>query len=207
MKNIDAQEIKSFIQHVIDERRKVGGIPDHDLFTILGYVVEKIECNDVKGRILGIDDELNCNLNRIHHCDCEFVGCHVNDKGRWCHFSECEIPYEKCNRRCRNYMDPKTMNDLNEASDEYADKHAFRIPYDGSDKYYDDVDLKASKDGFIAGAKWQKENMLGCCINGIMDCDDYSEWIEITDKMIVSPSSAGKKVKVVIIEEKENDEV
>ena len=50
-------------------------------------------------------------------------------------------------------------NDLEEAAGEYADKHGFRVPYDGSDKFYDDVDVKASKEGFIAGAKWQKEQM------------------------------------------------
>lgn len=42
-------------------------------------------------------------------------------------------------------------NDLEEAADEYAEKHGFRVPYDGSDNFYDDVDVKASKEGFIAG--------------------------------------------------------
>ena len=47
--------------------------------------------------------------------------------------------------------------DLEEVAGEYAEEHGFRIPYDGSDNFYDDVDVKASKEGFIAGAKWQKE--------------------------------------------------
>ena len=50
------------------------------------------------------------------------------------------------------------QNDLEEAAGEYADKHGFRVPYDGSDKFYDDVDVKASKEGFIAGAKWQADH-------------------------------------------------
>lgn len=47
--------------------------------------------------------------------------------------------------------------DLEEAADEYAENHGFRVPYDGSNKFYDDVDVKASKEGFIAGAAWQKQ--------------------------------------------------
>ena len=41
----------------------------------------------------------------------------------------------------------------NEA-EEYAEKHAFRIPYDGSDKFYDDKDYECSKEGFQKGAEF-----------------------------------------------------
>lgn len=51
----------------------------------------------------------------------------------------------------------KPSEDLKEAAEEYADKHGFRVPYDGSNNYYDDVDVKASKEGFLAGAEWQKK--------------------------------------------------
>lgn len=51
------------------------------------------------------------------------------------------------------------MEDLKKAAEEYADKHGFRVPYDGSNKYYDDVDVEASKEGFLAGANWMKEQM------------------------------------------------
>ena len=40
-----------------------------------------------------------------------------------------------------------------EMAEEYAEKHSFRVPYDGSNKFYDDTDFKASKDGFLAGLK------------------------------------------------------
>ena len=50
----------------------------------------------------------------------------------------------------------RLSEDLEEAAEEYADKHGFRVPYDGSNNYYDDVDVKASKEGFLAGAEWQK---------------------------------------------------
>ena len=50
--------------------------------------------------------------------------------------------------------------ELEEAADGYAEKHGFRVPYDGSENFYDDVDVKASKEGFIAGAKWQAEQLL-----------------------------------------------
>jgi len=57
------------------------------------------------------------------------------------------------------------MNKLEEAANAFADEHGFRVPYNVSgreitnDDYYDKVDLKASKDGFLAGAEWQKDNM------------------------------------------------
>lgn len=46
-----------------------------------------------------------------------------------------------------------TKEELEKEAGEYADKHAFRVPYDGSNKFYDDVDFKASKDGYLAGAE------------------------------------------------------
>ena len=39
-------------------------------------------------------------------------------------------------------------------AEEYAEEHAFRVPYDGSNKFYDDVDFKASKEGYLAGAEF-----------------------------------------------------
>ena len=57
------------------------------------------------------------------------------------------------------------MNKLEEAANAFADEHGFRVPYNVSgreitnDDYYDKVDIKASKDGFLAGAEWQKNNM------------------------------------------------
>ena len=42
----------------------------------------------------------------------------------------------------------------------YADKHGFRVPYDGSNNYYDDVDVKASEEGFVAGANWKEQKMM-----------------------------------------------
>jgi len=44
-----------------------------------------------------------------------------------------------------------------------------------------------------------REEMMKDTINGIMDCDDDNEWIEITDKLIVTPSIAGNKVKIIIV--------
>ena len=46
-----------------------------------------------------------------------------------------------------------TKEELEKEANDYADKHSFRVPYDGSNKFYDDVDFKASKDGYIAGAE------------------------------------------------------
>ena len=38
-------------------------------------------------------------------------------------------------------------------SDEEIDEKAFQVPYDGTDKFYDE--------SFIKGAKWMKEQILG----------------------------------------------
>lgn len=42
---------------------------------------------------------------------------------------------------------------LEKEAGDYAEKHAFRVPYDGSNRFYDDLDFKASKEGYIAGAE------------------------------------------------------
>ena len=49
---------------------------------------------------------------------------------------------------------PSLPSNLDKAAEEYADEHRFRIPYDGSNNFYDKVDVKASLDGFKAGAEW-----------------------------------------------------
>ena len=46
-----------------------------------------------------------------------------------------------------------TKEELKQEAEKYAEKHAFRVPYDGSNKFYDDVDYKASVDGYLAGAE------------------------------------------------------
>lgn len=51
------------------------------------------------------------------------------------------------------------IEQIKEQADIFAEKHAFRVPYDGSNDFYDKVDLKASIDGFIAGAMWADENI------------------------------------------------
>lgn len=58
-------------------------------------------------------------------------------------------------------IEEESEEDLEKAAEEYADKHGFRVPYDGSNNFYDDVDVKASLDGFKAGAKWMAEQIKG----------------------------------------------
>jgi uncharacterized protein (DUF488 family) len=52
-----------------------------------------------------------------------------------------------------------TKEKLEKEAGDYAEKHAFRVPYDGSNKFYDDIDFKASKEGYIAGAKLKKKQI------------------------------------------------
>ena len=46
-----------------------------------------------------------------------------------------------------------TKEQLVKEAEEYAEKHVFRVPYYGSNKFYDDVDFKASKEGYLVGAE------------------------------------------------------
>lgn len=62
--------------------------------------------------------------------------------------------------------------DLEKAAEEYADKHGFRVPYDGSNNFYDDVDVKASLEGFKAGAKWMEAKE-----KEFKDIRDTTRWV------------------------------
>lgn len=69
-----------------------------------------------------------------------------------------------------------------EMAEEYAEKHSFRVPYDGSNKFYDDTDFKASKDGFLAGLKagrpqWHKANEIQCYEDVPNDKNKIYVWV------------------------------
>ena len=49
--------------------------------------------------------------------------------------------------------------ELEREAEQFAEKHAFRVPYDGSNKFYDDTDYKASKDGYLAGAEPREQKI------------------------------------------------
>ena len=73
------------------------------------------------------------------------------------------------------------MIELNKETEEYAEKHGFRIPYDGSNKLYDDNDVKWSKEGFIseANSKYVKQQILLAKIDALRniagDDDEHTE--------------------------------
>ena len=90
--------------------------------------------------------------------------------------------------------------ELEDAADAYADANP-GIYRENDGGLFDDYDKP--KNDFIAGANWQKQQLLKSAINGIMDCDDSNEWVEITDRFIVTPARAGEKVKILIIKEDE----
>ncbi len=67
-----------------------------------------------------------------------------------------------------------TKEELEKEAYDYAEKHAFRVPYDGSNKFYDDVDFKASEEGYLAGAEPREKRIaeleaqiekMKCCEN------------------------------------------
>ena len=84
------------------------------------------------------------------------------------------------------------MSKLEEAASKFADEHGFRVPYNVSgreitnDDYYDKVDIKASMDGFIAGAEWQKENMWISVEEELPDADKTCFVITKNNKCSVS---------------------
>jgi hypothetical protein len=49
--------------------------------------------------------------------------------------------------------------EIEKAAGEYADKHSFRVPYDGSNNFYDDKDYEDSLEGFEAGANFVKDKV------------------------------------------------
>lgn len=64
-----------------------------------------------------------------------------------------------------------TKEKLEKEAGDYAEKHAFRVPYDGSNKFYDDVDFKASKEGYLAGAK-PREKQISKLKNALEKLED-----------------------------------
>lgn len=49
------------------------------------------------------------------------------------------------------------MKSIKEKAEEYSEEHGFRVPYDGSNNFYDEVDVSASEEGFVAGANYVLE--------------------------------------------------
>lgn len=96
---------------------------------------------------------------------------------------------ETCKENPDSFTDePK---ELEEAADKYSEKHGFRVPYDGSNNFYDAVDVKASKEGFIAGAEWAfrqgwtfdaHKGAFGICFDGNIDnlLDSLKDKEEVT---------------------------
>jgi len=84
------------------------------------------------------------------------------------------------------------MSKLEEAAKSFVDKHGFRVPYNVSgieisnDDYYDKVVVKASKDSFIAGAEWQKNNMWISVEEDLPDIDKQCFVITKNGKCSVS---------------------
>lgn len=101
------------------------------------------------------------------------------------------------------------MNKLEEAANTFADEHGFRVPYNVSgrettnDDYYDKVDIKASKDGFIAGAEWKKNNMWISVEEETPDVDEQCLVITKNGKFSVSKMYIPKDCYGNVLGEKE----
>ncbi len=73
---------------------------------------------------------------------------------------------------------------LEEAAKKYAEKHGFRVPYDGSNNFYDDVDVKASKEAFIAGTQYAAPRWISVD-EKLPEMDE--EVIVLTDELGTAP--------------------
>ena len=65
-----------------------------------------------------------------------------------------------------------TNEEIEKAANEFAEKHGFRVPYDGSNEFYDKVDVRASKDGFKAGAEFADKHW-----------QEKTRWIPIEERL------------------------
>ena len=89
---------------------------------------------------------------------------------------------------------------LEEAANEYAEKHGFRVPYDGSENFYDDFDVKASKEGFIAGAKWDRQQMMKGAVEGLVYFANGDDRFRVkSDEFVSNNIHFGDKVRVIVI--------
>ena len=101
-----------------------------------------------------------------------------------------------------NKTEQKYSEDLEKAADTYAEHHGFRVPYDGSNNFYDDVDVKASKKAFKAGAEWQKEQMKKEALDAEVYkyVDTYKQnWTSFL--VDVPAENFGHSAKIIVINE------
>jgi len=84
-----------------------------------------------------------------------------------------------------------TKEELEKEAGDYADKHAFRVPYDGSNRFYDDVDFKASKEGYLAGAKPREKR-----ISKLKEvCQDLSDKFDYQVKQVMRLEKENAELK------------
>lgn len=70
---------------------------------------------------------------------------------------------------------------IEKLAEDYADNHAFRVPFDGTNNFYDDKDFKWSKEGFIAGYKAALQNKVSD-VSDPAAPDSTANWSKVGDK-------------------------
>jgi len=113
------------------------------------------------------------------------------------------------------------LADPEDAASAYYERYEASIPEERVDYFGNDTEANEEiKPAFIAGAKWQRDQMLKKCVvleTVVMkDCDGdgietpYAEWLTLENTEIPSlPDNIdleeGDKVKLIIIKEATND--
>ena len=77
-----------------------------------------------------------------------------------------------------------TTEEIEKVANEFAEKHGFRVPYDGSNEFYDKVDVRAIKDGFTAGVEFANKHW-----------QEKTRWKSLEKE---PPTIFGEKVQVIL---------
>lgn len=80
-----------------------------------------------------------------------------------------------------------TIEEIEKAANEFVEKHGFRVPYDGSNEFYDKVDVRASKDGFKAGVEFTDKHW-----------QEKTRWKSLLDNPPKIPNNASEERQILI---------
>ena len=134
-----------------------------------------------------------------HKCDCLYVGCHINDCRRWCHYLENEIPYDRCNSHCRRYREEPISEELEVAAQDY-DSHRCALYAEDKDGDLNPI-MNVRSVAFIYGAIWQKEHMMKDAIDGVILKNKLFPGNVVGSLPEDNDYKRNEKVKLIIIKE------
>ena len=106
------------------------------------------------------------------------------------------IDYEKKYNEAMLRADEPVCEELEEAADKHIRRVADAAGHPGWDWTTQDI-----ADAFIAGANWQKEQMMKKAVEGYVNYYEDSGGILMTEAQVGCPYHNGDKVKIIIVKE------